>query len=716
MYQVSEAFLEAMKRPVQRFRLRGQIIVGLRSFYFTEENVAKNSFSITNQCSDNENVQIGTVYAAELTATFVKLNLPRYSLKDARIVPRLELLTANGYEPVPLGVFRISEANWTTWGIEVTAYDNMSRFDKAIIINASQGTIFDFLTLACNTCGVELGMSRDDVLALPNGQASLAIYQDNDIETWRDLVSWCAQTTGTFATMDRDGRLVLRAYGVEPVDTIDDYHRYTGAKFSDFETRYTGLSCVNIAAKTTTYYGLPVDDGLTYNLGQNPLLQYGLEETLNAQRLAILNAIAVIDYVPMEVSMIGSPAYDLGDVLVFENGAADGEKLSCVTKYDWKYGGFYTVTGVGENPALASARSKVDKDIAGLLSQTNEDVIHYYDYINAEEYHIGDGDKADVIVFHYITTKATHVDFHAEIKYKLETTEIEDAEEAAFTENDGVLKVTYFLNDDEITEYHPVETVLDGDHLLHLLFTWSSSANVVGSFVVRLELQGGEVWIDQSAVRAYIAGQGLVGDDAWDGVVRIEDEVPAIDVSVIAGAFEGEVEFRFGLVYDYGPTDQLPEIDVRDMLLGGFVDAITGLYKLHRFDVKYSADLMTYDGVVIDASAGVWRLENGQGSGTITTPAAAVSAVQRVTSRHSGNDVAYIVSFDEGAHWWTYADGWREPDYTQDVYGMFEGTMRSITPEAWAEKLDGSLMVRAILVEDATLTDIQIYTEVVIND
>jgi hypothetical protein len=715
MYEVSEAFREAMKRPVQHFRLRGQVIVGLRSFYFTEDNILKKSFNIANQCSGNDLVEIGTVYTAELNATFLRMNLPRYSLKGARIIPRFELLTSEGYEPVPLGVFLISEANWTTWGVEVTAYDNMSKFDKKIYLNASTGMIYDFLSLACNTCGVELGMDEFEVQELPNGRESLAVYQDNDIETWRDLVSWCAQTTGTFATIDRSGKLVLRAYGTEPVDTIDDYHRYTGAKFSDFETRYTGLSVVNIAERVTQYYSLDIDDGLTYNLGQNPLIQYGLEETLTAQRRAILDAIAVIKYVPMEVDMIGSPAYDLGDVLVFSEGAADGEKLSCVTKYDWTYGGDYTVTGVGQNPALASARSKTDKDITGLLSSTNEDVIHYYDYVNAEEYHIGDEEKAEIIVFHYITTKATHIDFHAEVKYLLETTEIDDEEAAEYTENDGVLKVTYYLNEEEVTEYHPIETALDGEHLLHLLFTWQSSANVVGTFKVVLELKGGEVWIDQSAARGYIAGQGLVGDDAWDGTVRIEQEFPAIDVSVTAGGFESDVSFLFGRVVDYGPGDNIPAIDVRDLLLGGFTDAVAAISKLHRFDVKYAAGLMTYDGVITDISAGVWRLEDTSVSGTVTTPAAAVSRVLRVTSRHSGDDVAYIVSFDAGAHWWTYVDDWREPDYSQDVYGMFEGTMRSIPSAVWAEKLNGSLMVRAILVGSATLIDIQIYTEDIIS-
>lgn len=411
MYQVSEAFREAMKRPVQRFRLRGQLVLKNRSLDFTEENVVRNSFSIANQCSGDENVEIGTVYSAELNATLVRLDLPRYSLKDAQIVPNLELLTANGYEPVPLGVYNISEANWTTWGVEIVAYDNMSKLDKTATLSGSDGTIFDFLRLASTICGVPLGMSEEEIKALPNGRALLSIYPENDIETWRDLVAWCAQTTGTFATIDREGRLVLRAYTATPVDTIDDYHRFTGAKFSDFETRYTGMSFVNIERQTTTYYGLETDDGLTYNCGQNPLLQYGLDEVLAEQRTAVLEAIAVIDYVPMEVSMIGSPAYDLGDVLVFENGAADGEKLSCVTKYDWTYGGSYTVTGVGQNPALASARSKVDKDISGLLQQVTEDrsTFYIYSFLNSQEFEIQE--ETIVSDIHFATVDDTRIDF-----------------------------------------------------------------------------------------------------------------------------------------------------------------------------------------------------------------------------------------------------------------------------------------------------------------
>lgn len=710
MYQVSEAFREAMKRPVQHFRLRGKIYVGVSSYIFTEENIQKGSFSITNQCSGSDIVEIGSVYTAELDSTFVNMELPKGRLEGARIVPELQLLTDEGYEGVPLGVFLIGEANWTSWGIEVVAYDYMTKFDKKLSLSSSAGRLYDFLLMACRTCGVELGMTRDEVNLMVNGQQDLAIYEDNDIETWRDLISWVAQTAAAFATIDRQGRLVLRTYETEPVDTIDDYHRIKGAKFSDFETRYTGMSCVNIEEGTTTYYGLQPDDGLTYNLGQNPLLQYGLEETLAGQRKAILNQISKIRYVPMDVSMLGNPAYDLGDVLVFSGGIADADKISCITKYDWTYGREYAVTGVGKNPALSSAKSKTDKDISGLLAKTEGDAIHYYDYLNATDIHISDGESAQVINFRYVTTKVTHVDFHAEIKYRLSTTEIEDEETDSYGDTDGVIKVTYFLNGDEVTEYKPVETMLDGDHLLHLLFTWQSSANIIGFFEVHLEMQGGSIDIEQQSVRAYIAGQGLAGDDAWDGTVRVEDEFPVttFDMAYALPLFSAAVDISLKQPTRSGLTDVVKALDMA-LVLKDFSGAVTAASRLHRFDVNYSASIMEYDGVI--ASGTVWRLDADHSNGTLTTPNCQTDRVLRITSRHSGDDVAYIVSFDGGEKWWTYVTDWREPDYTQDVYGMFEGTMRNIPEERWAEKLQGTIMVRAILVEAATVSDIQIYTE-----
>ena len=713
MFDVSDAYKAAMKRPVQQGRIRGTLTSGLRVINWTEKNIQKGSFNQTNQCSGNDNVEIGTVYTAELSCTLIGLDLQKGSFNKAVLTPRHELKTSEGFEPVPLGIFNVKEANWTNIGIEIKAYDNMIKFDKKCTLTSSQGMIYDFLAMACIACHVEMAQTRADIQALPNGAADLAIYAENDIETWRDLVAWCAQTTGTFATINREGKLELRAYNADPVDEIGPDRRMTGAKFSDFHTRYTGISCVNIAAQTTSYYGLNIDDGLTYNLGSNPLLQYGLEETLANQRTAILNAISVIDYVPMDLSMISGPAYDLGDVILNRGGAAGEDTLSCITKYDWKYGGEYQIIGVGQNPDLSSARSKTDKDISGLMSQTQQDVMKYYDYVNARAYHIADGEEVEIINIRYITAKNTHVDFHGEIKYLMDTTEeiiTDDNDEVVeYIEHDGELTVTYMLNGEEVDYYYPEECEFDGNHLMHLLYTWSSSANVIGTFVVKLKAIGGSVDIAIQGVRAYMAGQGLVGDGEWDGNVNVSDDFAAIDMFDAISLFEAAAAGSVAMPHTPGCEDSFLAPDMFDAL-SSFQGAVGDVYGLHRY-TAYIPDELDYDPEEISIINGEFVLNEGVESSTITTPSRPASQILKVTSTMSGTNVGFIVSFDAGENWWTYTSDWVEPDYTQDMYGMFESRLRTITQEKWAEKLQGEIMIKVLLLANAKLADIQIYLE-----
>lgn len=366
MYAVSHKFREAMMRPVQRHRIRGTV----NGVAFTESHILAGSFSITGQCSDASNVQIGQVYTSELKATLLKnLNLSRYTLMNSEIAPYFGLrLDTGAYEYIPLGVFNISKASWGAVGVEITAYDNMSKLDRSFSTSVLVGTPFELLTLACNSCGLELGNRVRDFESFANGTRRLQLYADNDISTWRDLVSWVAQTCACNVFADRQGKIVLRAYGQEVVDDIDTEHRLTGSTFDDYETRYTGLSVVDKAEQQTVYFSAEVDDGLTYNLGSNPFLQAPLDGTVEELCREILSALARIRYVPFTVDMIGNPAYDLMDVLRFEDGIADGTKISCLTKYTFRFHGKYTASGVGTDPALASANSKSDKNLAGLMA------------------------------------------------------------------------------------------------------------------------------------------------------------------------------------------------------------------------------------------------------------------------------------------------------------------------------------------------------------
>ena len=106
---------------------------------------------------------------------------------------------------------------------------------------------------------------------------------------------------------------------------LETKHRFTSS-FSDFITRYTAVSSTNMKTETAEYYHLNPDDGLTMNLGVNPLLQFGLKETREQLCMNILNDLAVVDYVPFDSETIGNPSVEVEEVLA--EGTAGNEETT----------------------------------------------------------------------------------------------------------------------------------------------------------------------------------------------------------------------------------------------------------------------------------------------------------------------------------------------------------------------------------------------------
>lgn len=513
MYQVSDAYLKQTKEKVQTFRLTGTV----NKIAFTNHDILSGSFTITNQCSEQNDVKIGSVYIGELKCTFKPdLQVPDWT--NAQIVVSEGLLIGDKWEDVPLGIYTVSEANDTEYGIDITAYDNMTHFNRSCSVDITIGTPYELLTLACTTCEAELGMTQAEVDALPNGTESLSLYTENDIETWQDFIFWVAQATGTFATMDRQGKLVLRKYEQTVVDTLTNHDRFTGSKFSKFETRYSGLSCVNMADDTTSYYGSNPDNYLTYNLGSNPFLQYGVDSYKEQIRRAVLTALLQIDYVPFETSCLCGAMYDLGDIIRCTDGIAPG-KLGCVMMYDYTFNGGYKITGFGSDPALATAKSKTDKNLEGLRNNVSTNEILFFNYENASAIQIGDGESKAIIDIRFTSSVSIGVLFQAEILL-----------EATATEADVIGTIEYTLNDVTIIGYNPTETWKNGKHILSLMYMLMIEGNSINRWLVKLNIAGGSIAIAQGAVRAVIYGQGLVGTVEWDGFITVEEKLTQIAV------------------------------------------------------------------------------------------------------------------------------------------------------------------------------------------
>ena len=567
MYPVSEAFLQAVQGNTRKYYWTGKIttVAGVE-YSFTQEDIVKGSGYITAQCCGNSEIELGAVYAAEMGISLF-LDIDRYTLEDAKVELSYHLRLADGsYEAVPMGIFEVSEANRTAHVLELKAYDYMLRFDRDFNGFETIGTAYGMMALCGTACGVELAQSQAEIEALPNGSELLSIYPENDIETYRDVLYFTAQVLGGFFCINREGKLEFRQYGNTPVMEILQKHRFSSS-FSDFVTRYTAVSSTNLRTQTSEYYALEEDDGLTMNLGVNPLLQFGLEETRAELCGNILDALSKVNYVPFDSDTIGNPALDLGDVLTFSGGQADSQQITCVTSFTVKIGGRQSLKCVGKNPRLSQAKSKNDKNISGLLNQIEAGKIGIHTFTNASAYTLGET-NVRIISIEFASKEENHAQFFGQVVVDVvadtvertanangtivvpfpataadsgtdtnaDSTEggaAEDSTEVSvdvslpvtWTEDGKVIcYVTFELNDAEILLHRPVETWHSGKHILSLYYPIENVVpNITNTFNVYLRMENGSGTVGIGDCIASISGQAMAAAAAWDGKITIEE-------------------------------------------------------------------------------------------------------------------------------------------------------------------------------------------------
>ena len=499
MYPVSSAFLNAVKANNRKYYWTGKITTTAGTVYnFDQEDMVKGSGYITSQCCGSTEIELGTVYAAEMgISLFSEIN--RYTLEDAKVELFYHLQIAGGsYETIP------------------------------------------------------------------NGSENLSIYSDNDIETYRDILYYVGQVLGGFFVINRAGELELRKYGNQPVLVVERKHRFTSS-FSDFITRYTAVSSTNLRTQIAEYYALDPDDGLTMNLGVNPLLQFGLEETRRQLCENILNDLSVVNYVPFDSDTIGNPALDVGDILSFTGGQADATKIACITSNGIKIGGRQTIKCVGKNPKLSQAKSKNDKNISGLLAQIEAGKIGIHTFTNASAFTVGNVDTK-IISIEFATTEANHAQFFGQVIVDVTAQQVTksatasgdvvipsvavDEPEPLDPDNPEVIGNTeeqtvtvslplswtedghadvifsFEFNNQMIPVHYPQENWHSGRHTILLYYPIEDVIpNFTNIFNVYMRCEGGTAEVDTGMCIASISGQSMGASAAWDGRIDVEEYI-----------------------------------------------------------------------------------------------------------------------------------------------------------------------------------------------
>lgn len=660
MYPVSNDYLAAIKAPAVKSRITGT--VGAVSF--TEDNILQGSFSITNQNSGDEAVQIGTVYIGELDITLFGLTLSRYSLNGIEITPSFGLLLPDStYEDVPLGVFYIGEANYTREGLQIRAYDAVSKLDKPCRLSTTLGTPYELASLMALNCDITLANTEAEFEAFANGDQTLSLYTDgSDIETWRDFASWLAQACGCYVTANRSGEIEFRQYGQTVVDTLSTSNRFLDASYSDYETRYTGIYVTNMADDTMTYYATEPDDGLTYSLGRNPFLQYGTTETVTAQRRAVLAALAAIDYVPFTIETVSNPMYDLGDVISLPGGRGDATKLFCVNKYTWTFHGGTELVGVGDNPALINARSKVDKDITGLQNSVSDVELRHMIFENSGALAIADQARVKVLRLYFNMDRTSYLSIDMEFLLQTAATTLGDYTEVA---------TEYYFDGTQIIGHNPELTCIDGKHVLRVRWDALSVENGAHVFEVWMSADGGAVSIPIAGINAWIDGTGLGGEAPWDGTITVEEVYTPLTFDVVS--LTETVSVAKQTPTPIIASDTISALTISLATLADAPELKLGIY------VKPSAYVAAQ---TIPASTTVWQA-NANDQYVESVAVTGMTGFSSIT----GQDLKYLASFDGGATW----QGWNGSSWENDLQ-MDYSTINGVT--SWT----GSVKIRAIFV------------------
>ncbi|WP_277219392.1 hypothetical protein [Peptoniphilus vaginalis] len=614
MHPTSEKYKTAIKKNSRQFYWTGNIILkDETTIPFTNKDILKGSGYIHRSCSGSSELEIGTVYAGEFGISLFS-NIDRYSLEDSK----LELfyhqeLENKKIETIPMGIFDVTEANRSKKILELKGYDYMLRFDKNFPVTDTFGTAFELLTLSCEKCKVELGMTEDEVKAFVNGEEVLAIYQDHDIETYRDFIHYIASTLSAFAQVSRDGKLVLKKYAESISTEIKTRERFSSS-VSDFKTRYTAINSTNAKTKIAEYYSLENDDGLTMNLGINPLMQLGLPEKRKRMCEVLLTEICKIHHTPFDMVTIGDPSLDVGDRIAISYAEEKIEGL--ITDIEYKINGKHRILGVGKNPYLSKAKSKNDKNIVGLLNQIESEKLVVHAYSNYSAFNLSTTDTP-IIRIEFASNKETEAIFNASIllniicdteektrkisrkvKKQVEVLneegkpydppkfeEKEEVEELDFIENIEIptrLVITYIFNDTKIEHHIPKETYLSGDHILNLFYPLTKlQEKTMNNFSVLIRLESGQARIGKDNAIAAISGQSLGSTEAWDGKLKIDESWKIVELShsFLLRKFNAEYKVESQVPRPLVLNEKVGRFKYQGLMLGKYKEKITTEFK-----------------------------------------------------------------------------------------------------------------------------------------
>ncbi len=555
MITVSSAVREALSNTFREERVVGTLtFADGRNFAISDDVIAENSISITKVCAAGDEIEFGSVVVSELKIG-LRSNETRYAFPDAIIELRYELKVGNDWESIPIGHFKVVEAERNNQFVRLVCYNSLFALNKEYDNLSIGGTPYELLKHICDTCGIELGSTEAEINAFVNSGEHIQIVPESGCRTFRDCARLVAQMLGAIVDSDSVGRLVLRHFGKSTQLTLRPNQRFSST-ISDYVTQYNNLK---IRGESDYFFAADPDVplGLEMVLEDAPTWKHGTLSKLQERCDALFNELKQIVYTPSNVIMPSDLTIECGDMLSLET--LNGEQVNTlVTSITWQYRGKMSIESVGRSPYTFGIKPKQTAIIHELQKQSEINKLIFYEFTNLDDITIGETELETIGKITFTTIEDTSAMFLAEgllncdapdvttIREKLENVVVKNAagEDSQLLDAEGSpysfsvnvehehlekgrakLDVYYYLNDNLI-EYRPAEELFSGEHILNLFYSFGQlKKNTVNTFEIKMKSTGGTVTIPEQRFRASITGQGLTATTAWDGKIQINEYI-----------------------------------------------------------------------------------------------------------------------------------------------------------------------------------------------
>lgn len=555
MYNVSPEYISAVRALSRVDRLTGVLeLKNGTTIELKDNRVYEKTLELVHDVVTGEEIEFGAAMLKQLSFS-LRTHQDRYVFYDAKITPYYGVKLADGsWYDIPLGVFRVAEAERSTSFVQLFAYDDLIKLDADYDGVAITGTDYELLVFICEKCGVPLGMTEEALAEFPNGGSAIYIDSQTGCRTYRDCLKVIAQKLGAFATTDRAGNLILRRFSKTPDATLARSNRFK-TTIADFVCRYAGVT-IQSGENQYSSYDTSVSTGLELLIPDAPAWEFGPAETLQAQTDAIMAELAQMPYTPSKLTISNDPAIECGDMLELET--ESGTVNTIVTGFTWRYRARMDIDSTGANPYLKPIQPQKSQIIRELEKQTEYNKLIFYSFTNSTALTVDGTEVEPLANVTFVTVEDTTAMFLAQLALTVQAedsvTESEEEQTVTVKDQTGATATIYDANgnpltltvhgrntttrageadveilyylDGSLVDYTLVERMTTGPHILSLFYPFASlGANKDFTWDVRIRVTGGSATIEKGALKATITGQGLAATIAWDGTLTFEEVV-----------------------------------------------------------------------------------------------------------------------------------------------------------------------------------------------